>query len=178
MWWLEENRAILIAYEIYRSSKNQYGIIPGVMGRSEFGQEICVAIGHLVYLTGLSFGKVCQVFEFFQGLPLRKSQVNALLNQLSRHWSGEFETLCTLLANSMVVHADETSWSLNSVWAFLSEKARILFFGVHKDAQTLNATTESGGRTGGRGWRVVSADVVRRFATTGRFRRRSSPAPE
>jgi hypothetical protein len=36
-----------------------------------------------------------------------------------------------------VVHADETSWSINSVWAFLSEKARVLFFGVHKDAETL-----------------------------------------
>jgi transposase len=35
------------------------------------------------------------------------------------------------------VHADETGWSLNSVWAFLSEKARVLFFGVHKDAATL-----------------------------------------
>jgi hypothetical protein len=56
---------------------------------------------------------------------------------LSRHWHDEFEALCTLLANSLVVHADETSWSLNSVWAFVSEKARLLFFGVHKDAQTL-----------------------------------------
>jgi hypothetical protein len=37
----------------------------------------------------------------------------------------------------MVVHADETRWSLNSVWAFLSEKARVLLFGVHKDAGTL-----------------------------------------
>jgi hypothetical protein len=37
----------------------------------------------------------------------------------------------------LVVHTDETSWSLNSVWAFLSEKARLLFFGVHKDAATL-----------------------------------------
>ncbi len=45
--------------------------------------------------------------------------------------------LCTLLANSMVVHADETSWSINSVWAILSEKARVLLFGVHKDADTL-----------------------------------------
>ncbi|MGH7623085.1 MAG: IS66 family transposase, partial [Gemmatimonadaceae bacterium] len=45
--------------------------------------------------------------------------------------------LCTLLANSLIVHADETSWSLNSVWAFLSEKARLIFFGVHKDADTL-----------------------------------------
>ncbi len=33
--------------------------------------------------------------------------------------------------------ADETSWSINSVWAFLSEKVRVLFFGVHKDAATL-----------------------------------------
>jgi transposase len=45
--------------------------------------------------------------------------------------------LCTLLANALVVHTDETSWSINSVWAFLSEKARVLFFGVHKDADTL-----------------------------------------
>jgi transposase len=45
--------------------------------------------------------------------------------------------LCTLLARSLVVHADETRWSLNSVWAFLSEKARVLLFGVPKDAGTL-----------------------------------------
>jgi hypothetical protein len=42
-----------------------------------------------------------------------------------------------LLANSLVVHSDETGWSLHSVWAFLSEKARLLFFGVHKDEETL-----------------------------------------
>ena len=42
-----------------------------------------------------------------------------------------------LLANSAVAHADETSWSLNSVWAFVSEKARVLLFGVRKDAETL-----------------------------------------
>jgi transposase len=58
---------------------------------------------------------------------------------LARHWHKEFDVLCAPLANSLVVHADETSWSLNSVWAFLSEKARLLLFGVHKDAQTLAA---------------------------------------
>jgi len=56
---------------------------------------------------------------------------------LARHWQHEFDVLCTLLAHSLVVHSDETSWSINSVWAFLSEKARLLFFGVHKDADTL-----------------------------------------
>jgi transposase len=72
-----------------------------------------------------------------QNLPLGKTQADSLLRQLSRHWEHEFEVLCTLLANSLVVHTDETSWSINSVWAFLSEKARVVFFGVHKDADTL-----------------------------------------
>jgi transposase len=137
VWRLENGRAVLIAYHIYRGPKNQYGKIPGVLGRSEFGMEIVVTIAYLVYVVGLSFDKVCLVLNFFQNLKLGKSQADALLYQLSRHWQNEFDILCTLLANSLVVHTDETSWSLNSVWAFLSEKARLLFFGVHKDADTL-----------------------------------------
>ena len=137
VWRLDENRAVLVAYRIYRGPNNQYGKIPGVLGRSEFGLEIIVQIAHLVYVVGLSFDKVCLVLRFFQNLKLGKSQVDALLHRLARHWQNEFEILCTLLANSLVVHADETSWSLNSVWAFVSEKARLLFFGVHKDADTL-----------------------------------------
>ena len=137
VWRLENGQAVLVAYEIYRGPKSQFGKIPGVLGRSEFGLEIIVAIAYQVYIVGLSFDKVCVLMNFFQNLRLRKSQVDALLNQLSRHWESEFEGLCTLLANSAVVHTDETSWSLNSVWAFLSEKVRVLFFGVHKDADTL-----------------------------------------
>jgi hypothetical protein len=137
VWRLENGRAVLVAYHIYRGPNNRYGKIPGVLGRSEFGLEIVVAIAYLVYVVGLSFDKVCLVFNFFEHLKLSKAQADALLHQLARHWETEFEILCTLLANSLVVHADETSWSLNSVWAFLSEKARVLFFGVHKDANTL-----------------------------------------
>jgi transposase len=137
VWRLEERRAVLIAYQVYRSSSGQYGRIPGVLGRSEFGLEIVTEIAYLVYIVGLSFDKVCQLLHFFQNLKLGKSQADALLYRLSRHWEHEFEVLCTLLANSLVVHADETSWSLNSVWAFLSEKGRVLLFGVHKDAETL-----------------------------------------
>lgn len=137
VWRLEQGQAVLVAYEIYRGPKNQYGKIPGVLGRSEFGLEIVVAIAYQVYIVGLSFDKVCLLLNFFQNLRLRKSQVDALLNQLSRHWEREFDGLCALLANSAVVHSDETSWSINSVWAFLSEQVRVLFFGVHKDADTL-----------------------------------------
>jgi hypothetical protein len=136
VWRLEDGRAVLVAYHVYRDG-NRYGQIPAALGRSEFGLEITVAIAYQVFIVGLSLDKVCLLMNFFQNLPLRKSQVDALLNQLARHWESEFDLLCTLLANSAVVHADETSWSINSVWAFLSEKVRVLFFGVHKDAQTL-----------------------------------------
>ena len=139
VWRLENGRAVLVAYEVYRGPKSQYGKIPGAMGRSEFGMEIVVAIAYQVYVVGLSFDKVCLLMNFFQSLKLKKSQADALLNQLSRQWESEFDVLCTLLANSAVVHADETGWSINSVWAFVSEKVRVLFFGVHKDAATLKA---------------------------------------
>jgi len=137
VWRLENGRATLVPYEIYRGPNNQYGKIPGVLGRGEFGLEVVVQIAFMVYIVGLSFDKVCMLLQFLQNLPLKKSQADALLRRLSRHWQSEFDVLCTLLANSMVVHADETSWSINSVWTFLSEKARLVFFGVHKDAQTL-----------------------------------------
>lgn len=138
VWRLENGRAVLVAYEVYRGPKNQFGKIPATLGRSEFGLEIVVSLAHLVHVVGLSFDKACLVLNFFQNMRLRKSQVDAMLNQLSRHWESEFETLCTLLANSLLVHADETSWSIHSVWAFLSEKARVVFFGVRKDGDTLH----------------------------------------
>jgi hypothetical protein len=137
VWRLEKGRAVLVAYEIYRGPRNQYGKIPGVFSRSEFGAEITLAIAYQVYIVGLSFDKVCLLMNFFQHLKLRKSQANALLNQLARQWQEEFDLLCMLLANSLVVHTDETGWSIRSVWAFLSEKVRVLFFGVHKDVETL-----------------------------------------
>lgn len=137
LWRIESGQAVLVAYEVYRGPNNRYGKIPGALGRGEFGIEIIVAIAYQVYVVGLSFDKVCLLLNFFQHLQLRKSQADALLKQLARHWESEFDLLCTLLANSAVVHTDETSWSINSVWTFLSEKVRLLFFGVHKDAETL-----------------------------------------
>jgi len=139
IWRFENGQTVMVAYEVYRGSKDQYGQVPGAFGRSEFGIEIVITLAFLVYGTGLSFDKACLMLNFFQGLQLRKSQVDALLKQLARHWEQEFEVLCTLLANSAVVHADETSWSIHSVWAFLSENARLIFSGVPKDANTLAA---------------------------------------
>jgi len=136
VWRLESGRAVLVAYEIYRWG-NRFGRPAGVIGRSEFGIEILVAVAYQVYCLGLSIDKACAVLSFFQQLTLRKSQADALLNQLAKAWESEFDSLCTLLANSAVVHTDETSWSINSVWAFLSDKLTVLFYGVHKDGDTL-----------------------------------------
>src|SRR5207302_4713666 len=122
VWRLENGRAVLVAYRVYRGPHNQYGQIPGVLGRSEFALEIVVAIAFQVYVVGLSFAQVCLLLHFFQNLQLSKTQADHLLHQLARHWDQQFDVLCTLLANSLVVHTDETRWSINSVWAFLSEK--------------------------------------------------------
>jgi len=137
VWRIEEGRAVLLTYEIYRSPDGRSSPIAGVLPRSEFGIEIHISVAFLVFIVGLSIEKVCQLVKFFWNLDLSKSQADALLNQLSKHWEEEFEALCRLLSISAVVHADETSWSINSVWAFLSEKVRVLLFGCRKDANTL-----------------------------------------
>jgi hypothetical protein len=135
-WRLENGKAVLVAYQVYRCG-NHFGKPAGLLGRGEFGIEIIVALAYQVYCLGLSIDKACAVLSFFQQLNLKKSQADALLNQLARAWEREFDSLCTLLAHSAVVHADETSWSINSVWAFLTDKLTVLFYGVHKDGDTL-----------------------------------------
>ena len=50
VWRLENGRAVLIAYQVYRGPGNRYGQIPGVLGRSEYGLEIVTEIAYLVYI--------------------------------------------------------------------------------------------------------------------------------
>jgi len=50
---------------------------------------------------------------------------------IARHWKASSSAL-HVAGELGVVHADETSWSLNSVWAFLSEKARVMLFGTQR----------------------------------------------
>jgi transposase len=147
VWRLEQGRALLVAYQIYRGPKSQYGKITGVVNRCDFGWEIIVVVAWLIYDSGLSIAKACSILDFFQGLPIGKSQAEALLKQMAKHCERQFDVLCTLVANAAIVHADETSWSLKSVWGFLSEQARLLLFGVNKDAATLK--------------RILDADVFK-----------------
>lgn len=137
VWRIIDGRAVLVAYEIYQGPRGQVPKIPGVLSRCEFGLEILITLAHQTQIVGLSIDKVGAELQYFWGLTLSKSQADALLNRLAREWHSEFDQLCQLVAVSAVVCTDETSWSQNSVWAFLSEHVRLLVFGCHKDAATL-----------------------------------------
>ena len=144
VWRIINGQAVLVAYHIYAGPDGRVPQIPGVPKRGEFGTEIIVSLAYQHYLTGLPLDTVLGEFSFYWGLNLRKSQADAMLNRLAKEWLPEFDALCQLLAVSAVVHADETSWSINSVWAFLSEKARVTVFGCHKDGQTLDVLLKKG----------------------------------
>ena len=144
VWRITNGQAERVAYHIHAGSDGRVPPIPGVPKRGEFGSEIIVTLAYQHYVTGLPLDKVLDEFTFYWGLTLRKSQADAMLNRLAKAWLPEFDALCQLLAVSAVVYADETSWSINSVWAFLSEKARLTIFGCRKDAGTLAVLLKKG----------------------------------
>lgn len=102
VWRIENGRAVLVGYDIYRGPQGQLPRIEDVLPRSEYGLEIHVSVAFLVLIVGLSMDKVCALLKFFWNLALSKSQADALLSQLARTWEGEFESLCQLLAVSTV----------------------------------------------------------------------------
>ncbi len=128
---------MLVAYHIYAGPDGQVPQVPGVPKRGEFGTEIITALAYQHCIAGLSLDTVIGEFDFYWNLTLRKSQADSMLNRLAKEWLPEFDALCQLLAVSAVVYADETSWSINSVWAFLSVHSRITVFGCRKDGETL-----------------------------------------
>jgi len=148
VWRLEEGRAVLVGYRVFRGPRGAEPRIPGVTARCEYGLEILVVLAFLVYVIGISLDKACAVLEFFCALPLRKSQADALLRQLARHWEPEFETLCDLVARAAVVYMDETGWKIGqegcALWVFASALQRVFLFGCHKDAKTLERMLPEG----------------------------------
>jgi transposase len=142
VWRLENGQAVLVGYRVYRAPGGDEPRIPGVTPRCEYGIEILVVLSFLVYVIGISLDKACAVLAFFCQLALSKSQADALLRQLARHWDKEFDILCDLIARAAVVYMDETGWKIGSqgcsLWTFASDLQRIFLFGCHKDAATLD----------------------------------------
>jgi transposase len=142
VWRLENGRAVRVGYRIFAGPNGKEPRIPGVTPRCEYGIEILVVLGFLVYIIGISLDKACAVFAFFCQLPLAKSQADALLRQLAHHWEDEFDTLCDLIAHAAVVYLDETGWKVGttgcSLWAFAAQCQRVFLFGCRKDDDTLD----------------------------------------
>jgi transposase len=142
VWRLEDGRAVRVGYRIFAAPGGQEPRIPGVTPRCEYGLEILVVLAFLVYIIGISLDKACAVLAFFCQLPLTKSQADALLRQLGRHWQGEFDILCALIAHAAIVYMDETGWKVGdtgcSLWAFASQWQRLFLFGCRKDDDTLD----------------------------------------
>ena len=148
VWRLMDGRAVLVGYRVFRGPGGPEPRIPGVTSRCEYGLEILVVLAFLVYAIGISLDKACAVLQFFCALPLKKSQADALLRQLARHWEPEFEALCDLVARAAVVYMDETGWKIGqegcSLWVFASALQRVFLFGCHKDAKTLDTMLPEG----------------------------------
>jgi transposase len=142
VWRLENGKAVLVGYRIFAGPGGKEGRIAGVTPRCEYGIEILVVLAFLVYVIGISLDKTCAVLRFFCALPLSKSQADALLRQLARHWDAEFDTLCALNAHAAVVYMDETGWKVGnegcSLWAFASQFHRVFLYGCPKDDATLD----------------------------------------
>ena len=137
MWRIEYGRAVLVAYEFDRGPQGQRATVPGLLRRCEFGLEILITRAHQSLVIGVSLDKAVEQLRFFWERNLSKSQADALLSRLAREWHVEFDRLCPGIAVSAVVPTDETSWSIGSVWTFLSEPSRLMIFGRRQDAATL-----------------------------------------
>lgn len=143
-WRLEDGKAVYIAYDLYAPlDGGPPAEIPELGKDGEYGIEWPIILAYLMYVIGMSMDRAVAVIRLFTGLPLRKSQADALLNRLTRDWEAEFDELCGLLAYATVVHIDESGWKVGtlsrSVWVFLTEQVCVLLFGKRKDLETLQS---------------------------------------
>jgi transposase len=148
VWRIEDGKAIRMGYRVYRAAWGETPRVPGVLPRCEYGVEIHVLLAHLVYITGVSIEKACQLLSFFCELPLERSQADAMLNQLGDAWASEFEEICEQLTMAAVVYSDETSWRIGrlntSLWSFTSELQCVMLYGCSKDRVTLESILPPG----------------------------------
>lgn len=132
VWRIIEGKATYICYRLFaRPESQQLPTIAGVRSSlSEYGIEIILIVAFLHYWVGISLDNACGVVQFFTGLALSKSQANALLEQLSRDWQEQYDTIAELLSRQLVLYIDETGWKVGSdscyTWAF-STAMHVLF---------------------------------------------------
>ena len=132
VWRLVEGKAQYVHYRIFdKLDSTELPPIDGVRnGKSEYGLEILVTLAFVVYWTGVSIDKACEILRFFTGLELSKSQADSLLSQLAADWEVEYEAIAELVAAAAILYIDETGWKVGKrscyTWIF-STLSTVLF---------------------------------------------------
>jgi hypothetical protein len=132
VWRLIDGKAEYIHYRVFdEPDSSDLPRVEGVRnGKCEYGLEILVTLAYLVYWTGVSIDKACEILTFFTGLELSKSQADSLLSQLAADWQIEYDAIAELVAAAAVLYIDETGWKVGKrscyTWIF-STLSTVLF---------------------------------------------------
>lgn len=143
VWRLIDGKAQYVHYRIFDTpDSTDLPPIDGVRNaRCEYGLEILVTLAFLVYWTGLSIDKACEILAFFTGLELSKSQADSLLSQLAADWEGEYEAIAELIAMAAILYVDETGWKVGTrlcyTWIFSTLSTVLFKCGVGRGKEVL-----------------------------------------
>ena len=146
VWRIIDGKAVYLCYRLFARPESR--TLPAIAGvrtsLSEYGIEIILIVAFLHYWVGISLDNACGVVQFFTGLALSKSQANALLEQLSRDWQEQYDTIAELLSRQLVIYIDETGWQVGRdscyTWAFSTAMHVLFRCGVSRgkaEAQTI-----------------------------------------
>ncbi len=138
-----DGKAQYVHYRIFdKPDSTDLPPIDGVRNaRCEYGLEILVTLAFLVYWTGVSIDKACEILRFFTGLELSKSQADSLLSQLAADWEAEYDAIAELVAVAAVLYMDETGWKVGTrscyTWIFSTLSTVLFKCGVGRGKEVL-----------------------------------------
>ena len=143
VWRLIDGKAQYVRYLIFDEPESTD--LPPVDGvrnaKCEYGLEILITLAYLVYWIGISMDKACEVFQFFTGLELSKSQADSLLSQLAADWEIEYDAIAELIAAATILYVDETGWKIGKrscyTWIFSTLSAVLFKCGVGRGKAVL-----------------------------------------
>ena len=144
VWRLIDGKAEYIHYRIFdKPDSTDLPPVDGVRnGKCEYGLEILITLAYLVYWTGVSIDKACEILTFFTGLQLSKSQADSLLSQLAVDWQIEYDTIAELVAAAAVLYIDETGWKVGKrscyTWIFSTLSSVLFKCGVGRGKAVLH----------------------------------------
>jgi regulator of replication initiation timing len=142
--FLDGMQAKYVHYRIWAPENAK--VLPRIEGvrhrRSEYGIEIILPLGYLVYWIGISFDKACECIGFFTGLPLSKGQADLLLYPLAEDWKKEYKNVSKLITKAMILYVDETAWTVGKqnlyTWIFSTKDAVLYKVGVGRGKDVLD----------------------------------------